>query len=78
MVGKDNMYKIAEYIGEDARRCAMEKIPLGMGLKEGLAGRVHVVLIYGSSFEDPGEDSTTMVAFDSKNIKLATITLPGY
>jgi len=72
------MYKVAEYTGSDARKCAREKAPLGMGLGEGFAGRTETVIIYGSSFTDPGDDFTRMVAFDSEGVKLATITLPGY
>lgn len=72
------MHKIAEYKGTMARRCAQEKAPYGMGLGEGLANRADAVIIYGSSFADPGDDFTRMVAFDSKGIKLATITLEGY
>jgi hypothetical protein len=72
------MHKIAEYKGAMARRCAQEKAPFGMGLGEGLATRTEAVIIYGSSFTDPGEDFTRMVAFDNEGVKLATITLNGY
>lgn len=72
------MYKIAEYIGDDAKRFAADDKPFGMGLGEGLTKRVHAILVYGSSFSDPGPDKTTMVAFDDDNIKLATITVDGY
>ncbi len=72
------MHEIARYKGAMARRCAQEKAPYGMGLAEGLSGRAEAVIIYGSSISDPGEDFTRMVAFDSKGIKLATITLNGY
>tara|TARA_Y100001970_G_scaffold236138_1_gene295607 strand:- start:522 stop:740 length:219 start_codon:yes stop_codon:yes gene_type:complete len=72
------MYKIAEYIGDDAKRFASSEQPLGMGLREGLTKRVYAILVYGSSFSDPGPDKTTMVAFDSDNIKLATVTVDGY
>jgi hypothetical protein len=72
------MHKIAEYKGKMARRCAREKAPYGMGLGEGLSNRAEEIIIYGSSFTDPGEDFTRMVAFDSNGVKLATITLNGY
>lgn len=72
------MYKVAEHIGPAARKCAREKVPFGMGLGEGLANRAEAVIVYGSSFSDPGDDFTKMVAFDSEGVKLATITLPGY
>lgn len=72
------MYKVAEYTGPEARECAKEKVPFGMGLGEVLADRAEAVIIYGSSMTDPGDDFTKMVAFDREGIKLATITLPGY
>ena len=72
------MYKVAEYIGAHAKRCAGEKAPFGMGLNEGLSARAEAVVVYGSSFDDPGNDFTRMVAFDSEGVKLATITLEGY
>jgi hypothetical protein len=72
------MHKIAEYKGPTARKYAKEKAPYGMGLGEGLADRAEAIIIYGSSFDDPGDDFTRMVAFDAEGIKLATITLEGY
>ena len=72
------MYKVAEYTGPEARKCAREKAPFGMGLGEGLADRAEAVVVYGSSFTDPGDDFTRMVAFDAEGVKLATITLEGY
>lgn len=72
------MYKIAEYKGATARRCAQKKAPYGMGLSEGLSGRAEAVIIYGSSFDDPGEDFTRLVAFSKEGVKLATITLNGF
>jgi hypothetical protein len=72
------MYKVAEYIGAEARRFAKDKAPLGMGLGGGLADRAETIVIHGSSFDDPGEDFTKMVAFDNEGVKLATITLNGY
>lgn len=72
------MYKVAEYTGPAARRVAKDKAPLGMGLGDGFADRTERVVIHGSSFNDPGEDFTQMVAFDNDGVKLATITLNGY
>ena len=72
------MYKIAEYKGPTAKKYAKERAPYGMGLSEGLSERADAVIVWGSTFEDPGEDFTRMVAWDAEGIKLATITIEGY
>ena len=72
------MYKVAEYTGEDATHYAERKSPLGMGLKDELSQKVNTVIIYGSSFMDPRQDFTRLVALDNKGIKLATVTIDGY
>jgi hypothetical protein len=72
------MYKIAEYKGAMARRCAKDKTPCGMGLPPGLSDRTETIIIQGSSLSDPGEDFTRMMAFDNEGVRLATITINGY
>jgi hypothetical protein len=72
------MHKIAEYKGPAANRVAKERAPYGMGLAGRLADRAETIIIWGSSFNDPGDDFTRMEAWDIEGIKLASITLEGY
>jgi hypothetical protein len=72
------MYKVAEYTGNEATQYAEKKAPFGMGLEKELTQKVKTVIVYGSSFMDPGHDFTRLVAFGIEGDRLATITIDGY
>ena len=72
------MYTVAEYTGQDAIRYATQSPPYGMGLAGEAAKSAKSVIVYGSSFSDPGEDFTRWVALNGSGTILSTVTIEGY
>jgi hypothetical protein len=70
------MYLVSKHEGEEAAKRAADKL-LGPGVPEDLAKQVDRLELWGTSFDDPGEDYCEWRLYSGDKL-LATRYVPGY
>jgi len=71
-------HDIEAYEGGRAQEEAGRTDRLGAQCPQALVGKVHRVVLVGSSFSDPGDDWTRWDCFDQDGVKVHSRTVPGY
>jgi hypothetical protein len=71
-------YLYTEYQGEEARREATQKPPLGPGFSEEDVQNIDCLEVWASSFTDPGEDYTDWKLFAAQGRLIKERRMQGY
>ena len=71
-------YLYTQYQGEEARREAIQKPPIGPGFSEEEVHNIDRLEVWASSFSDPGEDYTDWKLFDAQGRLINERRMRGY
>ena len=72
------MHLIHRGTGDAARELAASPPPFGPGFGPDVMSKTETVEVWGSSFDDPGQDFTEFRAMDAAGHEIGRIRIGGY
>lgn len=72
------MHLIHRGTGVAARELAASSPPFGPGFRDDVVSRVETVEVWGTSFDDPGQDFCEFRALDAAGSEIGRIRIGGY